>query len=188
MKERYLFKSERLGFRNWNTSDVEKLTRINSNKKVMEFFPSLPGRDQTAKFVARMQKMYSEKGYCYFAVDQLEDRCFIGFIGIADQDYDSEVTPCIDIGWRLDDQYWNKGYATEGAKRCLTFAFSNLDILKIKSIAPKINLNSIHVMEKIGMRKTLEFKHPLLRTHQKLEECVCYELHSRDYIPPFHVL
>ena len=176
MKEEYLFKSERLGFRNWIASDIEKLAAINSNEEIMQFFPSLPNLDQTKEFVERMQQMYREKGYCYFAVDLLEDSSFIGFIGIAYKDFESEITPCIDIGWRLDNEYWNKGYATEGAKRCLKYGFEHLNIKKIKAIAPEINLRSIQVMENIGMKKKLEFKHPLLKGNKRLENCVCYEI------------
>ena len=180
MKAAYIFESERLGFREWKRSDIKKLARVNSNAKVMEFFPSIQDLQQTEELVLRMQKMFSERGYCYFPVERLEDRCFIGFIGIAYADFESEVTPCIDIGWRLDEQYWKKGYATEGAKRCLSFALEDLKIQKIKAIAPKVNLKSIQVMKKIGMKKSKEFKHPLLQGNKQLEECVCYEISRQD--------
>jgi len=36
MKKNYLFKSKRLGFRNWVASDLEKMVEINADKKVME--------------------------------------------------------------------------------------------------------------------------------------------------------
>ena len=176
MKNEYLFKSERLGFRNWKESDVKKLHKINSDEDIMEFFPSIPNLTQTNEFVEKMKIMYTENGYCYFSVDHLESQNFIGFIGIAIQNYESVVTPCTDIGWRLDKQYWNKGYATEGALRCLEYAFNDLKLKKIKSIAPEINLKSIEVMKKIGMKKITEFKHPLLKDYTRLEKCVCYEI------------
>ena len=36
--------------------------------------------------------------------------------------------------------------------------------------------NSIHIMEKIGMRKLLEFKHQQLEEFKKLVRCVCYDI------------
>ncbi|MCD8438419.1 GNAT family N-acetyltransferase, partial [Tenacibaculum dicentrarchi] len=109
--ENYIFKSERLGFRNWTEKDKPKMTEINSDSKVMEFFPSIPNKEQTEEFVNRMKKQYTENGFCYFAVDKLENNEFIGFIGISEQNFESDFTPCVDIGWRLAQKEWGKGYA-----------------------------------------------------------------------------
>ena len=147
MPKEYLFKSDRLGFRNWINSDIDK-----------------------------MRLMYSVRGYCYFAVEQLKDESFIGFIGLCYQDYESPVTPNIDIGWRLNKKFWNNGFATEGATKCLDYGFNVIKLKNIISTTPKINIKSIRVMEKIGMQKLTEFKHPRLKSNEKLEECVCYEI------------
>ena len=92
----YLFKSERLGFRNWTEQDKPKMAIINSDPKVMEFFPGILNNEQTEQFVDRMKKQFSENGFCYFAVDKLDNNQFIGFIGIAKQDFKSDFTPCVD--------------------------------------------------------------------------------------------
>jgi RimJ/RimL family protein N-acetyltransferase len=47
---KYLFTSERLGFRNWNDSDIEKMAAINNDPDVMEFFPATATYSQTADF------------------------------------------------------------------------------------------------------------------------------------------
>jgi len=172
----YEFKSERLGFRNWMLTDIEKMSAINADKKVMEFFPGLLTTEQTIAFIERMQKQYAEKRFCYFAVDKLDTNDFIGFIGLSEQTYKAEFTPCIDIGWRLSQDAWNQGFATEGARRCLAYGFDNLNIEKIVSVAPKINVKSEHIMTKIGMVKQIEFDHPLLLNHDTLKKCVMYEI------------
>ena len=64
------------------------------------------------------------------------------------EDSELDITPMIDIGWRLSKQYWGKGYATEGAKRCLDYAFNDLKIPKISATCPVINKNSEHVIKK----------------------------------------
>ena len=174
-KEKYLFTSERLGFRNWHLSDIDKMHEINSDEKVMEFFPCIPTKEQTTEFIERMKKQFEDKGFCYFAVDKLEDNDFIGFIGLSEQTYDADFTPCIDIGWRIKSSEWNKGFATEGAKRCLSYASDNLKLEKIYSIAPKINIRSEHIMSKIGLKKQYEFEHPLLANDERLKYCVLYK-------------
>lgn len=174
--QKYLFKSERLGFRNWLESDIELMSAINADEKVMEFFPAIASKDQTIEFIEKMQKQFKEKGFCYFAVDKLENNEFIGFIGLSEKLFEAEFTPCIDIGWRLRSEEWNKGYAGEGAKRCLEYANEVLKLEKIVSIAPKINVKSEKVMKKIGMEKVLEFEHPLLINDERLRDCVLYQI------------
>ncbi len=172
--EKYLFTSERLGFRNWIDTDKPKMLLINSDPKVMEFFPNIPSKEQTMEFVDKMKNQFSKNGFCYFAVDILETNEFIGFIGISEQNFKADFTPCVDIGWRLAQKEWGKGYATEGAKKCLDFAFNTIGLETIKSICPIINDKSERVMEKLGMKKKNTFKHPLLKEYKELEVCVLY--------------
>lgn len=140
----------------------------------MEFFPHTYDEEQTAAFIARMRNLYVEKGYCYFAVETLSSRQFIGFTGLAWQTYDAPFTPCVDIGWRLATKAWGRGYATEGARRCLDYAFNELQLKTVKAIAPVNNIRSIQVMEKIGMKPFCSFPHPLLTAYPRLADCVCY--------------
>ena len=98
---KYLFKSDRLGFRNWQDNDLGELLSINQDLEVMRFFPSTQDKATTSKFINRMKQQYEERGYCYFAVEVLEIRSLIGFIGLSWQDFDSPWTPFVDIGWRL---------------------------------------------------------------------------------------
>ena len=175
----YLFTSERLGFRNWTESDIPKMAAINSNPNVMEFFPSVQDFEQTQRFIKRMQSQLQGKDYCYFAVDVLETDTFIGFIGLSDKDFESDFTPSVDIGWRLDEKHWKKGYATEGALACLNYGFKVLKFDKIIATTPGINLKSEEVMKKIGMEKVKNFTHPLLLDDERLRDCLLYSVKNQ---------
>jgi RimJ/RimL family protein N-acetyltransferase len=82
--------------------------------------------------------------------------------------------PCTDVGWRLAKEHWNKGYATEGAIRCLQYAHDTLLLPVIYATAPAINLPSIHVMQKAGMQYHTDFIHPRLANDERLRHCVAY--------------
>lgn len=43
----------------------------------------------------------------------------MGFIGFRFDDFSALSTPAVEIGWRFAFEYWNQGYATEGAKAAL---------------------------------------------------------------------
>jgi RimJ/RimL family protein N-acetyltransferase len=172
----YLFTSERLGFRNWIDDDIPKMTALNADPEVMKFFPALQDTAQTKGFIERMQRQYEDKGFCYFAVELLSTKEFIGFIGLSIPRFEAEFTPCVDMGWRLDKQYWGNGYASEGAKRCIEYGFEVLELENIVAICPEINKPSEGVMKKIGMKKKFHFKHPLLLDNERLKNCLLYEI------------
>jgi RimJ/RimL family protein N-acetyltransferase len=178
-KQSYLFSSARLGFRNWLPEDLEAMAAINADPAVMQFFPATQTREDTAAFMDRMQQEYAAKGFCYFAVEVLENEEFIGFIGLCTQDFEASFTPCTDIGWRLKTTAWHKGYATEGAARCLEYAFGECGLKKLYAMAPVVNGPSINVMQKIGMHEVQHFIHPKLRDNERLQECVLYEITPR---------
>jgi len=101
-------------------------------------------------------------------------------IGIAAQKYKTQYTPAIDIGWRLKRSAWGKGYATEGARRCLEYAFHELDIKKIISVCTIQNNKSENVMQKIGMTKKGSFNHPELIGYPEYEKHFCYEIIKKE--------
>lgn len=57
-----------------------------------------------------------------------------------------------DIGYELDPEYWNRGYATEAAHAIVDFGFSNLKLHRVWSWCVADNAGSAHVLEKLGMR------------------------------------
>ena len=180
-KQEYLFKSERLGFRNWDPTDLDDFTLLNRDPEVMRHFPSPLTREDTKTLMDRLQRQFAEKGYTYFATELLQTGEFMGFIGLVWQEYKAPFTPATDIGWRLRKQFWGKGYATEGAKRCLEFAFNTLGLQKVVSVCPVSNHRSETVMKKIGMRKEGEFEHPGLPGNSRLNPCVWYEVKKRNF-------
>ena len=95
---------------------------------------------------------------------------------LAFQEFTSDFTPAIDIGWRLKRNAWGRGYAIEGAKRCLEFAFNELAINKIISVCTIQNSKSENIKRKIGMKKIGEFNHPKLINHPEYEKHLCYEI------------
>jgi RimJ/RimL family protein N-acetyltransferase len=172
----YLFQSARLGFRPWSKADLYPMAAINADEQVMEFFSSIQNEFQTETFIQKMQEVFTLHQYCYFAVELLETQEFIGFIGLCPQTYKSPFTPCVDIGWRLTPTAWGKGYATEGAQRCLDYAFQQLKMTEVYAMAPFINQKSIAVMIKLGMEFCGNFIHPALMDDSRLADCVCYKI------------
>lgn len=175
-KDSYLFQSDRLGFRNWVDADIEEFAMLNADEEVMEHFPKVLSRKEVVELIENLKRKFSENGFTYYVVEVLDTNEFIGMIGLAYQDYKTEFTPAIDIGWRLKRKAWGNGYATEGAKRCLKYAFDELDIKKIIAVCTLKNKKSEHVMRKIGMIKVGTFDHPKMTDIPEYQKHICYEI------------
>lgn len=176
MPSEYLFTSDRLGFRKWTLDDLDAFAALNADTEVMEHFPRTLTKEETKAFIIRLQQHYEDFGHNYYATEIRKTGEFIGFIGLAYQDYESDFTPNVDIGWRLKKSAWGKGYATEGAKRCLEIAFNDLQLEKVIATCTLNNKNSEKVMQKIGMQKVCTFKHPKLKDYPEMQTCVLYEI------------
>ncbi len=173
----YLYTSARLGFRNWSASDIDWLADLCSHPQVMQYFPRVLSRQESLATLQRLMALSEEHGYTYYAVEELQSKSPIGFIGIAYQDYLEEIPPWNDIGWRLHPDHWGMGLATEGAQATLDYASQVLQMTEVLAVAPIINKASIQVMKKIGMTKVKTFNHPKLDDCSKIEECVMYKIH-----------
>lgn len=178
---RYIFESERLGFRRWTDADREPFARMNADPQVMEYFPNLLTRAESDRLIERFEQHTEEKGFGIWAVERKEDRAFIGYIGLLEVGFDAGFQGAVEIGWRLDNKFWKQGYATEGAKACLEYAFRILGLTEICSFTARINRPSEAVMQRIGMEKVKEFDHPKLEEGSPLRRHVLYKITADDW-------
>ncbi len=117
----------------------------------------------------------SVKGLGLYALEIKSTGEFIGYVGLHEIGFDADFTPGVEIGWRLAADYHNQGYATEAAKAVLSLAKS-AGIERLFSFTAKINAPSERVMQKIGMVKAGEFRHPNLSDDSPLCVHVLYKI------------
>lgn len=122
------------------------------------------------------RKKLDDLGYGRFAVEVIETRELIGFIGLAQCKFESHFTPAVEIGWRLAHKFLNLGYATEGSSAVIDWASGNLPIDEIVAFTSASNIRSCRVMEKIGMARNVhdDFQHPNLAPSDPLRLCQLY--------------
>ena len=172
----YIIQTNRLGLRKWKPEDLVPFAEMNSDPKVMEFFPHTLTKEESDAFANKIINDFNAKGFGLYAVDELSSGEFIGFIGLSIPTFESNFTPCVEIGWRIAHRFWGKGYAPEGADACIKYANETLNILEIVSFTATINKKSIRVMEKIGMNYCGTFNHPKVDINSVLCEHVLYKL------------
>jgi len=171
----------RLRLRRWRPDDLEPFAALNADPEVMEHFPSMLSREETAAAVSRVEKHFEDRGYGFWAVEAPGQAPFIGFIGLLVPAFEASFTPCVEIGWRLARSWWGKGLATEGARAALAYGFERLGLDEIVSFTVPSNVRSRRVMEKLGMRYSEDFAHPRIDSKHPLCRHVLYRLSRAEW-------
>lgn len=173
-----MLETQHLLLRRWRDSDREPFAALNSDPRVMVFFPAVLSRAESDRAVGRIEAHFEKHGFGLFAAELRQSGAFIGFIGLWTPDFHAPFTPCTEIGWRIAAAYWNQGLATEGAKAVLGYGFDSLQRSEIVSFTTVTNLPSRRVMEKIGMTRRPEddFDHPKLPEGHPLRRHVLYRI------------
>lgn len=171
-------RTERLVLRNWQERDRALFHRINSDDKVMEFFPFRRDRAQADAKMDEFREAIDRDRFGWTAVEIAATGDCIGFTGLSRTDH-LPFLPAgtIEIGWRLAPQFWGHGYVAEAAKAWLAYGFETLGLGEIVSFAVEKNRRSTAVMERIGMRAdpSRDFDHPnIADSHSHLKRHVFY--------------
>jgi RimJ/RimL family protein N-acetyltransferase len=173
-----MLETRRLLLRRWRDFDREPFAALNSDPRVMRFFPAMLSRQESDLAVDRIEAHFEKQGFGLFAAELRQDRAFIGFIGLWTPDFEAPFTPCVEIGWRISAEYWNQGLATEGARAALRYGFDSLRLDEVVAFTVPANLASRRVMEKIGMTRAPgdDFDHPKLPEGHPLRRHVLYRI------------
>jgi RimJ/RimL family protein N-acetyltransferase len=174
--EPVVLQTERLRLRGWVEADRAPFAALNADPVVMEHFPAPLSRAESDAFVDRILARFAADGWGLWAAERTDDGAFIGYIGMAVPGFDADFMPCVEIGWRLAREHWGNGYAPEGAREVVRFAFEDLGLAELVSFTSVGNDRSRRVMEKIGMRLEREFDHPSLPEGHPIRPHVLYTL------------
>ena len=139
--------TDRLLLRMWREDDFQTYEKMCADPEVMRFlggrtFDTLEAWRHMAFHIGHWQL----RGYGHWAVEEKSSGEFIGRLGFLNP----AGWPAFEIGWTLAPKAWGKGYATEGARRALDYAFNDLDKDHVISLIHPDNKNSIRVAERLG--------------------------------------
>lgn len=160
--ETIYIETDRLILRSWKSEDRIPFAEMNSNTNVMHYFPAPLSEDESNKFVERIISELEDFDFGLYAVEIKETGEFIGYVGFHRFTFDMPFAPNWEIGWRISDKFWHKGYATEAAAACIDYAHEHKLCNKLFSFTAVPNLPSENVMKRIGMNFDTTFMHPAL--------------------------
>jgi len=140
--------TERLLLRMWREeTDFETYAQMCADEDIMRYIGGKTMSPVEAwRHMAFLIGHWEMRGYGHWAVEEKASGNFIGRIGFLNP----VGWPAFEIGWTLDKKHWGKGFATEGARRALDYAFNELDKPHVISLIHPENKGSAAVAKRLG--------------------------------------
>lgn len=169
----------RLVLRQWRAADREPFAALNGDPQVTQFL--LPITPQESDALAdRLAAGIDEHGWGFWAVEAPGVAPFIGFVGIKPLAPALPFAPGLEIGWRLAQPFWGRGYASEAADAALRVGFEQVGADEIVAFTATDNVRSRAVMDRLGMAAdAAPFDHPAVPEGHPLRAHVLYRI-GRD--------
>ena len=151
----FRLETERLILRDWRgDADWDEFFRATNTPAVMQWLGDVLDDAGRAKRRARVEACRAKNGFCFWVVERKEDGAMLGFCGIKRADAPgSTLTGEFEVGWRLREDAWGKGYAKEAAKASLDLAFERFSADEVVALTVMGNEGSWGLMKRLGMRR-----------------------------------
>jgi len=155
-----ILETDRLILREMKLSDAEALFEMDRNPKVHQFLWNKPLTDisEVHSYIESVRTQYSTNNIGRFVTVLKETNELIGWAGLK---YNTEMVNnkinFYDIGYRLNEKFWGKGYATEASFAWLDYGFKVMKIKVMEAAAHTDNVPSNRILQKIGLKMTNQF-------------------------------
>jgi len=159
-----VIETERLLLRSWREEDADPFIHHTNTPAVMRWLGGPRDPAQLRDVVVNVFPSWErERGFTFWAVERKEDAALLGFCGlkIAD-DPGTRIEGKTEVGWRLREDCWGRGYAREAATASLGFAFGQAGADEVVALTVAGNRPSWGLMERLGMtrRPDLDYEGP----------------------------
>jgi len=124
-----------------------------------------------------LQSMIKQKEV--WGITLKDDDTLIGTIGLHCRDEEMAKHNIKELGYVLNDTYWNQGLMTEAAQRIIFYGFNHLKLDKILCGHYIYNVQSKRVIEKLGFSFYKQFEK---ENHAKEKVIInMYEMTKKDF-------
>lgn len=106
--------------------------------------------DEARAMIVRIKARWAEWGYGWWALIERDSGQLVGMACL--QHFAGDASSQHEIGWRLVQSAWGRGYASEAAQAIVAHAFSVVQAPLVAAVAHPDNAASQKVMRRLGMR------------------------------------
>jgi ribosomal-protein-alanine N-acetyltransferase len=144
-----ILKTPRLILRPFAANDLDCMAELMVNKDFMRFSMGPMTREQVQGFLHKVFGWDRDGVPSQFAMIVRSSERLAGYCGFFHQEVDGKME--IEIGYRLQRDFWNRGLATEAARAVRDHGFRDLKLERVISLIHPENHASRRVAEKNGM-------------------------------------
>jgi ribosomal-protein-alanine N-acetyltransferase len=147
--------SERLYYREFVTEDAQLMYELDSDPDVHRYLLDgvSPNVEHSMKAIHYIRQQYEERGLGRMAAFVKGTDEFVGWVGLKiEENTINGYSGFYDIGYRIMQKEWHKGYATEATRFFIDYAFNMLVVQKINAYVFETNAASRKVLEKCGLK------------------------------------
>ena len=135
----------------FDDSHLDGLNALNGDPEVVRYLSGKPEtREETLAAIQRVKARWAEWGYSWWSFFEHGSGEIIGAGCI--QHIGRDAANPLEIGWRLRQDRWHRGLASEAAVTMASFAFDTLNGPLLTSVCHPDNTPSARVMQRLGMR------------------------------------
>ena len=173
----FRYETERMILRDWRDEDWPEFWRKTNTPAVMEWLGGVMD-DATNKAAQQRVIDYGlQHGHTFWALECRETSAILGFCGLKRCNDKDGPLGDMEIGWRLAEEHWGKGYAREAAEASLRIGFEQFAAPLIIALTVLENTPSWGLMKRLGMsrREDLDFESTMFG----IESIIVYSI-NRD--------
>jgi [ribosomal protein S5]-alanine N-acetyltransferase len=144
----FLFETERLGMRLLDPSDIEDIMTFWGDEEVMRFCGGPGTHERELRAIDYYAELQQRRGLSVYGVFEKNDKHMIGACGFNPGETEDEA----ELIYHFAKEYWGKGYATESANACISYARGVQSIERIVASTDPQNVVSGKILEKLGFQ------------------------------------
>ena len=145
----HILTTDRLLLREMAADDLSFIGEMLNDPIVMEYYPDSIVLRGAQVWLERQLKRYREDGHGLWLALRASDLKPVGQIGLTLQNVNGRVET--EVGYLLHRSHWGFGYATEGARACVSYGAEVLKRDRIVALIRPENLPSQAVAQRLGM-------------------------------------
>ena len=160
----FLIETERLVLRDWRDEDWGPFFAHTNTPAIMRWLGGVIDAEGQADVRCRLESYRADHGHTFWVVERKADGGhlsgeLLGFCGLKKANQPGSPIGDFEIGWRLREDAWGKGYAREAAQAAMRAGFTTFGAPHIIALTVMGNTGSWGLMERIGMvrREDLDF-------------------------------
>jgi len=176
--------TERLRLRTWDDEDEFRFYDVMNTPAVMRWLGGLQPREEWSAGYQRLRAYERDFGFTFWIVERSSDDAILGFCGLKRVNAPGAQFPGdIEIGWRLREDAWGKGYAKEAAIASLDLAFDRFGAPHVVAVTSAQNGPSQGLMIRLGMerREDLDFVDERFAADSEVNPQIVFRIDAIDW-------